>query len=94
MTIDSANKHQIIFPGVVIESNDPAMLGRVRARPTTKDITAILSGIDADKLENDDLKEQYKWTSIDPLVFLPLLPFFVSITPRPSEYIHIVYMNK
>jgi hypothetical protein len=94
MKIDRNNKHQILFPGIVVDVKDPAMLGRVRARPVTKDIESIISGIDADKVENGDLKEQYKWTSIDPLVFLPLLPFFVSQVPKETEYIHILYMNK
>lgn len=94
MIIDNQNKHQILFPGIVVDVNDPAMLGRVRARPITKDIESIVSGIDPDKIENGDLKEQYKWTPIDPLVFLPLLPFFVSQVPRETEYIHIIYMNK
>lgn len=94
MKIDNQNKHQILFPGIVVDVKDPAMLGRVRARPVTKDIESMISGIDATKIENGDLKEQYKWTSIDPLVFMPLLPFFVSQVPRETEYIHIIYMNK
>jgi hypothetical protein len=94
MRIDNSNKHQILFPGVVIDDNDPVMLGRVRVKPTNKDVSSIISGIDEDKLENGDLKDEYKWTSIDPLVFLPLLPIFVNIVPKVSEYVHILYMNK
>jgi hypothetical protein len=94
MRIDRENRHQILFPGIVVDVKDPAMLGRIRARPITKDVESMISGIDTDKIENGDLKEQYKWTTIDPLVFIPLLPFFVSQVPRESEYIHIIYMNK
>jgi hypothetical protein len=94
MNVTNANKHQILFPGRVVSNIDPAMLGRIRAIPVTKDIASMISGIDSDKIENGDLKEQYKWTSIDPLVFLPLLPFFVSQVPKEEEYIHIIYMNK
>jgi hypothetical protein len=94
MNITNANKHQILFPGRVVDNIDPAMLGRIRAIPVTKDITSMISGIDTNKIEGGDLKEQYKWTSIDPLVFLPLLPFFVSQVPKEEEYVHIIYMNK
>ena len=94
MNITNTNKHQILFPGRVVDNIDPAMLGRIRAIPVTKDITSMISGIDTNKIEGGDLKEQYKWTSIDPLVFLPLLPFFVSQVPKEEEYVHIIYMNK
>jgi hypothetical protein len=94
MNITNDNKHQILFPGRVVDNIDPAMLGRIRAIPVTKDITSMISGIDTNKIEGGDLKEQYKWTSIDPLVFLPLLPFFVSQVPKEEEYVHIIYMNK
>jgi hypothetical protein len=100
MKLDNQNRHQIIFPGVVYDNQDPMMLGRLRVIPETKNLLDLISGVDNSYLEIDDegnvidLKPAYKWTSIDPLVFLSFIPLFFSQTPLPGEYVHIIYMNK
>ena len=74
-----------IFQGYVINNQDPLMLGRIRAVPISETESAILP-----KNWNP---EKDIWTQKDPLVYLPLLPYYVSQVPEVDEYIHIFYYN-
>lgn len=74
-----------IFQGVVINNQDPLMLGRIRAVPITETESALLP-------KNWDPVKDI-WTKKDPLIFLPLLPYYLSQVPIVDEYIHIFYYN-
>ena len=88
MNINEANHHQIIFQARVENSEDPAMLGRIRAvLITNEDQSAISSGADWNP-------EKDKWTTKDPFIFLPILPFFLSQTPKKDELVNVVFQNK
>lgn len=79
---------QIFFQGVVYDTQDPLLLGRLRVVPLNKDYDAIIKSI-----ENWNEKTDV-WTSKDPLIFLPLLPFFLNINPKVGELVNIFYQNK
>lgn len=87
MKISEQNKYQIIFEGTVYDNKDPMMLGRLRVIPAPYvDYEAAKKAV--------EFKEGDEWTSKDPFVFLPLLPFYLSQVPEIKEYVHIIYQNK
>ena len=81
------NFRQIIFPGVVIDNQDPWMLGRIRVQPEAEYFENIKKSFP----DFDEKKDQ--WTKRDPFVVLPLLPYFVFQVPRVGEYVHIIYQD-
>ena len=81
--------NRIIFPGVVLSNEDPMMLGRLRVIPQTKLYSALISSIkDPEWDERVD-----PWTKRDPLIYFPLLPFFVGQIPKKNEYVHLIFYD-
>jgi hypothetical protein len=85
----------ILFQAVVLDNEDPMMLGRVRARflnPSTEtgSYEDILASIQ-NPIWNE---ERDKWTARDPFIFTPLLPYFIYQVPKVNEFIQLIYLNK
>jgi hypothetical protein len=76
---------KIIYQGYVIDNQDPLMLGRIRAIP--------VNAVESQLLPEPWNPEKDPWTSRDPLIYLPLLPYYISQIPKIDEYIHIFYYN-
>jgi hypothetical protein len=76
---------KVIFQGYVINNQDPLMLGRIRAIPIEETESALLP--------DNWNPEKDIWTERDPLIYLPLLPYYLSQVPKENEYIHIFYYN-
>ena len=76
------NLDKIIYQGRVLNNQDPLMLGRIR-------------GIAANTLESQVLPEDWtpdkEWGPEDPLIFIPLLPYYISQVPKVDEYINIFF---
>lgn len=87
---NNAIESQLFYRAVVINSDDPMMLGRVRARVRTQDYDAIVGSISNPPWN----EEKDAWSSRDPFIFTPLLPYFVYSVPKVGEYLYVLYYNK
>lgn len=77
--------NRILFYGECIDSNDPLNLGRIRAILKSENVS------DREKSVNEALGVTEKWSDKDPFVVRPLLPFFVNVSPKVNEYVHLFY---
>ena len=78
----------ILFQCIVINNQDPLMLGRVRARLRIDNYEDIIKGM-------EDWNEQTDpWTAKDPFIFNPLLPYFIYQVPEINEIIQVLYVNR
>ena len=77
----------LFYQCIVLDNQDPLMLGRVRARIVTDNYEDILKSVENWNPETDP------WTSRDPLIFNPLLPYFVYQVPKIDELIQVFFLN-
>jgi len=85
----------LFYQAVVIDNQDPMMLGRVRARFVNPP-TDVGSYEDIIKSINNPPwnEEKDRWTKRDPFIFVPLMPYFIYQVPKVEELIQLVYLNK
>ena len=79
----------IFYQCTVLDVQDPLMLGRVRARINIINYPDVLQSITSPKWN----PEKDIWTERDPLVFYPLLPYFVYQVPKVGELIQVIFVN-
>jgi hypothetical protein len=77
----------LFYQCIVLDNQDPLMLGRVRARIVTDNYEDILKSVENWNPETDP------WSSKDPLIFNPLLPYFVHQVPKVDELIQVFFLN-
>ena len=66
--------------GRVLNNQDPLLLGRLRVYAP-----------DGDPREYLEIPKSEWWTSKDPLIHIPLIPYHLHITPSEDEYVHLIY---
>ena len=82
--------NKFFYPSVVLDVNDPLMLGRIRARVLTDNYDDVISSV-TDPVWNERVDT---WTERDPFVFLPLLPYFIYQVPKKDELIYAFYYDR
>ena len=78
----------IFYQCTVEDNKDPLMLGRVRAKINVINLPDVLKGI-----VSPDYTEKDNWTERDPLIFFPLLPYFLYQVPKVGELIQVIFVN-
>ena len=80
----------LFYQCIVLDNQDPLMLGRVRARLLTDNYLDIVKSI-GDPPWNE---ERDKWSARDPFIFNPLLPYFMYQVPKVDEMTLVTFVNK
>jgi hypothetical protein len=80
----------IFFQVTVIDNQDPMMLGRIRAKLLIDNYDDIVKSI-TDPPWNE-VKDA--WTTRDPFIFNPFMPYFMYQVPKISEMAQVLYVNK
>ena len=81
-----------IYYGRVLDCDDPLMLGRIRVHPDDKNLNALIGSNDEFDPNSNSLSSG-KWSKKDPLIFLPLLPYYINQVPQVGERVLIIYYS-
>ena len=79
----------LLYPAIVLDNQDPLMLGRIRARELTDTYNDVIASITNPVW--DETKD--KWTERDPFIFNSLLPYFMYQVPKKDEFVYGIYYN-
>lgn len=79
-----------LYPSIVLDNEDPIMLGRIRARVLTDNYNDVIASVTNPPFN----EEKDKWTNRDPFLFNPLLPYFLYQVPKKDELVYGIYYNK
>ena len=81
------SSQSILYQGTVLDNKDPLMLGRIRAKINIINLPDTLKSVE------DWSNSADAWTEKDPLIFTPLIPYFLYQVPEVGELIQIMFMN-
>jgi len=84
---DIYSNNPLFYQFEVIDNQDPVMLGRVRARRLTQNYQDVINQVTNPPWN----EEKDKWTSRDPFIINPLLPYYINQVPQPHELINVIY---
>lgn len=92
----SQDMTQNFYWGVCVDNNDKLMSGRVRVKPiNTKNIEQVEKAAKEKGWVPGSNNESYgDWSSKDPWVHLPFLPYFINQVPKPEERVMIFYFDR
>lgn len=81
--------NSLLFQALVLDNQDPLMLGRIRAVRLIDNIDDVLKSI-----RNPDWNpEKDLWTVRDPFVWAPLVPYFNYAVPKNDELVLGLFVN-
>jgi hypothetical protein len=79
----------IFYQLLVIDNQDPLMLGRIRATLLIDNYQDVIKSFDAPPWN----EQTDPWSDRDPFIFNPLLPYFVYQVPKINELVQAMYVD-
>lgn len=79
----------IFYQLLVLDNQDPLMLGRIRATLLIDNYQDIIKSFDSPPWN----EQTDPWSDRDPFIFNPLLPYFVYQVPKVNELVQAIYVN-